>query len=151
MWERWDSWTAERGFQSPGMNSFNHYAYGAIGQWLYAAVAGIELDEDAPGGKRLRIAPRPGGGLTWARGELRTMYGRVESHWRIADGALTLKLSFPANAGAAVVLPASDPAAVTEGGAPLADAEGVANVRVEAGAVRCDVAAGEYEFRMPAG
>ena len=47
MWERWDGWTPEKGFNDAGMNSYNHYAYGAVGEWMYAVVAGIDLDPPA--------------------------------------------------------------------------------------------------------
>ena len=60
IWERWDGWTAERGFQSPLMNSFNHYALGAVGEWLYRFVLGIEPAPDAAGFGRLLIRPHPG-------------------------------------------------------------------------------------------
>ena len=86
IWERWDGWTAENGFQSSQMNSFNHYAYGAIGAWLYSTVAGIEIHPAAPGYKHIILRPQPGGGLTHARGELDTPFGQVLSDWQI-DGA----------------------------------------------------------------
>jgi alpha-L-rhamnosidase len=63
IWERWDGWTQEKGFQTPDMNSFNHYAYGAVGEWLYGTVAGLELDPAQPGYKHTMIQPHPGGGL----------------------------------------------------------------------------------------
>ena len=70
IWERWDGWTAHEGFQDPGMNSFNHYSLGSVGEWMYTVVAGIDLDPEVPGYKRFVLRPRPGGGLTHARGEL---------------------------------------------------------------------------------
>jgi alpha-L-rhamnosidase len=103
MWERWNSWTKERGFGDAGMNSFNHYAYGAIGEWLYATVAGIS--PAAPGFSRIRIAPIPGGGLTWARAELRTPHGLARSSWRRKGRRFTLDVLVPAGATADIVLP----------------------------------------------
>ena len=67
IWERWDGYTEQNGFQDPGMNSFNHYAYGAIGAWLYGTVAGIEVDPAQPGYKHTILRPQPGGGLTTPR------------------------------------------------------------------------------------
>ncbi|HET8631741.1 MAG TPA: family 78 glycoside hydrolase catalytic domain, partial [Thermomicrobiales bacterium] len=90
IWERWDGWTAERGFQDPGMNSFNHYALGAVGAWLYRAVAGIDTDPERPGYRHIVFHPRPGGGLTYARAELRSPYGPITSHWTIAGDTFTL-------------------------------------------------------------
>ena len=90
VWERWDGWTEENGFQDPVMNSFNHYAYGAIGDWLYRVVAGIEVDPDAPGYKRILIQPQPGGGLTYASASLDSMYGKIESKWTLEDNNFQL-------------------------------------------------------------
>src|SRR5215218_7557465 len=81
IWERWDGWTEENGFQDPGMNSFNHYSLGSVGEWLYRYVAGIDLGE--PGYGHIVIRPRPGGGLTYARGEYDSVRGRISSSWRI--------------------------------------------------------------------
>jgi len=103
IWERWDGWTHDRGFQSTGMNSFNHYAYGSIGEWLYSRVAGI-----APrraGYKHVHFAPTPGGKLTQARATLQTLYGEVSSAWTLSAGAFTLQVKVPANATATVQLP----------------------------------------------
>jgi alpha-L-rhamnosidase len=80
----------------PSMNSFNRYAYGAIGDWMYRVVAGIAIDEAAPGYKHILIQPRPGGGLTHASASLESMYGRVASGWEIADGKMTLRIEVPA-------------------------------------------------------
>jgi len=105
IWERWDGWTHDKGFQDAGMNSFNHYAYGAIGEWLYARLAGIELDPAAPGYKRIILRPMPGGGLTYARARLRSMHGLIESAWRIRNGRFRLEATIPPNTTATVHLP----------------------------------------------
>ncbi len=94
IWERWDGWTHDKGFQNPLMNSFNHYAYGAIGEWLYACVAGLDIDPSAPGYKRIVFHPHPGGGLTHARATLETMYGKVESAWKIRPGGKQTEYTF---------------------------------------------------------
>ena len=143
MWERWNSWSPDKGFGEVSMNSFNHYAYGAIGEWLYATVAGIGLDESAPGGRHLVIHPRPGGGLRWAKGSLRTMFGRVSTEWRRAGKRFTVKLTVPPNTAATVILPASR---ATESGRSLSRAEGVTDVRVKRGQLHCALAAGTYVF-----
>ena len=75
IWERWDGWTEDRGFQDPGMNSFNHYAYGSIGAWMYNTVAGIEIDPKQPGYKHSILRPQLGGSLSAACGEIKTVYG----------------------------------------------------------------------------
>jgi alpha-L-rhamnosidase len=105
IWERWDGWTHDKGFQDVGMNSFNHYAYGAIGMWLYQRVAGIDLDPDAPGYKRILLRPTPGEGLTHARATLDSIRGRIESAWRIEDGLFRWEVLVPANTVATAVPP----------------------------------------------
>jgi alpha-L-rhamnosidase len=105
IWERWDGIKKDGNFQDPGMNSFNHYAYGAIGLWMYGVVAGIRIDEAQPGYKHILIAPRPGGGLTYARASIDSVYGKVSSDWQIVDGKLKLKVEIPPNTTATVSLP----------------------------------------------
>ena len=72
IWERWDSLKPDGSFQDPGMNSFNHYAFGAVGEWMYRVVAGLEIDPDEPGYKHVIAQPRPGGGLTSAKVRVQT-------------------------------------------------------------------------------
>lgn len=105
IWERWDGIRPDSTFQTPGMNSFNHYAYGAIGDWLYRTVAGIR--EAAPGYKKILIAPLPGGHLTSASATLRSPYGVIRSTWKIANGTFRLEVDIPANTTAEVLLPDS--------------------------------------------
>jgi len=146
IWERWDGWTPDKGFQDPGMNSFNHYAFGAVGQWMYETAAGLGLDPDAPGGKHLVIRPRPGGGLTHAKAELMTMYGAAVSAWRLDGARLALTVTVPANATATVYVPCRDAEAVTEGGKALSEAEGVELIRSDQGVAVLKVGSGTYEF-----
>jgi alpha-L-rhamnosidase len=106
MWERWDAWTHDKGFSDTGMNSFNHYAFGAVGAWMYQTIAGVDLDEAQPAYKHILFRPRPGGGLTFARATLKSMYGAIESAWRIDDGQrFTLDVTVPPNTAASVFLP----------------------------------------------
>jgi len=146
IWERWDGYVEGRGFQNPGMNSFNHYALGAVGEWVYRTVVGISPDEQRPGYKRFTIHPRPGGGLTWAKGAYDSPRGRIASAWRIEKGAFSLEVTVPTNTSAMVHLPTTDPGAVTEGGAPVGKAAGVAPVGVENGAAVYRVGSGDYRF-----
>jgi alpha-L-rhamnosidase len=104
IWERWDSWSDSRGFQDPRMTSFNHYAYGAVGAWIYANLGGLSAAE--PGYKKLLVRPRPGGGVTWAKTALETPYGRAAVDWRTSDGGgLELDVTVPPNTTAEVWLP----------------------------------------------
>ncbi len=127
IWERWDGWTHDKGFQDAGMNSFNHYAYGAIGDWVYQRVAGIGLDEAKPGYKGIVLRPLPfGSGLTFAKAHLETVYGRVESAWQLDGETLTWNVTVPPNTTATAHFPAEVNAqTVTESGKPLTGTEGV--------------------------
>lgn len=147
IWERWDGWTHERGFQDPRMNSFNHYAYGAIGAWLYAVVAGIETDPDHPGFKHIILRPQPGGGLTFAKGVYQSPYGEIVSHWKVEEGVFDWHITIPPNTTATIHLPTAEPRQVTEGEVPLEQASGVTRLREEAGTVVCQVVPGSYHFR----
>jgi alpha-L-rhamnosidase len=146
IWERWDGWTHDRGFQDPSMNSFNHYAYGAIGAWLYAVVAGIDVDPERPGYKHIVMRPQPGGELTSASAELRSPYGLIRSAWTLRDGAFDWEVTVPANSTAMVYVPAAEGAEVREGDAPAAEAEGVRFLRREGGAAVYEVGSGSYRF-----
>lgn len=123
IWERWDGWTPENGFQSAEMNSFNHYAYGAIGAWLYQTVAGIEADPAQPGYKHIILQPQPGGGLTHARAEFDSVHGKLVSAWRLEDGQFTLDVTIPPNTTATVHLPVTEKQKVTMNGAAVSGAD----------------------------
>ena len=105
MWERWNSYSHEKGFGDAGMNSFNHYAYGAIGQWLYKDAASLWHDESAPGYKNIIFAPKLGGGLTCAKATKQTPYGLAESNWKIEGKNFIWKVRVPANSTASLALP----------------------------------------------
>ena len=125
IWERWDGIRPNGTFQDKGMNSFNHYAYGAIGEWLYRFVAGIEIDEKQPGYKHAVIQPLPGGGLTWAKASLLSPYGRIASSWEIRNASIRLEVEIPPNTTASVVLPPLKMENLMESGKPLTKAEGL--------------------------
>ena len=146
IWERWDGIKPDGSFQSPSMNSFNHYAYGAIGDWMYRVVAGIELDESVPGYKHILLQPHPGGGLTHASASVDSMYGRVSSGWTIAGGKLTVTIEVPANTTATVRLPKAKLEEVGGGGKLLAGRADVSHARQAGDAVVLDVGSGKYVF-----
>lgn len=108
IWERWDGIKPNGNFQTPDMNSYNHYAYGAIGDWMYRNIAGINSDPAAPGYKKINIIPKPGGGITSASASLNTPYGWVTSSWKIEGGLFKLDVQVPPNASAMVILPAAE-------------------------------------------
>jgi alpha-L-rhamnosidase len=105
IWERWDGIKPNGSFQTPDMNSYNHYAYGAIGDWMYRNMAGINPDIEAPGYKKIVIAPKPGRQISSVSAELDTPYGIVSSSWKIENGVFKLDVVIPANTTATVLLP----------------------------------------------
>jgi alpha-L-rhamnosidase len=116
IWERWDSWTKEKGFGDVGMNSYNHYAYGAVGDWLYAVVAGIDVDPKNPGYKHIIFRPQPGGELTYAKATLHSMYGAIVSDWKISKNKFSWKVVVPPNTTATIYLPGETKGKVVEAG-----------------------------------
>ena len=149
IWERWDGWTHEKGFQDPGMNSFNHYSLGSVGEWLYGTVAGIGLDPEQPGYKHIVIHPRPGGGLTFAKAEFQSIHGKIVSGWNNEKGEFRLNVVIPANTTADVYVPAKNADAVLEGGQAASKANSVTFVRMEEGAAVFAVGSGTYQFTAP--
>ncbi len=105
MWERWNSYSHEHGFGDAGMNSFNHYAYGAIGQWMVERIAGLAPDPEHPGYKHFYIQPRLGDPLTLAEAELQTPYGKAKSAWRQSSEGLIIEAMVPPNTTATLVVP----------------------------------------------
>jgi alpha-L-rhamnosidase len=107
IWERWDGYVEGRGFQDPTMNSFNHVAFGAVGEWMYSHILGIRLDENNPGYRRFIIRPCPGNKLDWARGSYHSINGLIEVAWKknVAEGKFILEINVPANTEATVILP----------------------------------------------
>jgi alpha-L-rhamnosidase len=146
MWERWNSINPDGSFGDASMNSFNHYAYGAVGDWMYQHVGGLRALE--PGYRRSAVSPTVGGGLISAEASLDTVYGTLASSWRQTGDGIELHVTVPVNTTAEVNVPADSRWAVTEGGAPAADVEGVRFLRVEAGAAVFEVGSGEYDFAV---
>jgi alpha-L-rhamnosidase len=114
IWERWDALREDGsvplealgGGSGASMVSFNHYAYGAVADWLHATVAGLRPDPDDPGYHHVVVEPRPGGGLTSASARLRTRYGDTSVAWALdGDGVLGVDVELPPNTAATVILP----------------------------------------------
>ena len=148
IWERWDGYVAGRGFQDPGMNSFNHYALGAVGEWMVRTILGIAPDEQRPGYEHIIIHPRPGGSLTRAKGSYDSVRGEISVHWRFEQGGWLLDVTIPPNATATVHLPARDIADVSESGAPVAFAPGVRYVETTERSMVFLVESGTYKFAV---
>ncbi len=146
IWERWDGIKPNGDFQSAGMNSFNHYAYGAIGDWMYRIMAGLDTDAAAPGYKSIRIKPYPGGGFSHAEAVLQTPYGRAASSWKIKNGKLSFRTEIPANTSATIYIPTTNPESVKENGSSLKEATGVTVSGAASGYVMVRVGSGVYSF-----
>lgn len=148
IWERWDGYVKGRGFQDPGMNSLNHWALGSVGEWLTRVVLGINPDPASPGYAHFTLAPRPGGGLTFARGNYRSVRGQIESAWRVEKGRTIYTFVVPPNTSASVRLQAPSLASITEGGQPLDRAAGVRQVAAASGEIVMEIGSGHYEFTV---
>ena len=149
MWERWDGIRPDGTFEDPSMNSFNHYAFGAVGDWMYRTIGGIDVDPAAPGYEHSLIAPRPGGGLTSARASVVTRYGLLASAWTLDGGTFTLDVTVPPNTSSAVTLWGTTVDQVREGGRLLAGDAGVRSVTQRGADVIVEVGSGEYRFTSP--
>ena len=146
MWEHWDSILEDGSFWSRDMNSFNHYAYGSVGEWMYKVVAGLRPDEARPGFKHSLIAPKPGGQLTFARIALETLYGPVRTGWEQTADGMILRAEIPANTTATIVLPGASLERVLLDGRPVEAQPGVQSVSQGSEGVLVEVGSGKYEF-----
>jgi alpha-L-rhamnosidase len=150
MWERWDGIRPDSSFEDPGMNSFNHYAFGAVGDWMYRNIGGIDVDPAGPGYRRARIAPRPGGGVTGASASLDTDYGRLASAWKIARDSFLLEVTIPANTSAEITLWDTKLDLAREGGLPLDRAlPGLRAARQQGNNIVLEMGSGSYRFAVP--
>ena len=147
IWERWNGIRPDSTFEPASMNSFNHYAYGAIGDWMYRVVAGLDTYDDAPGYKHIKIQPHVGGGLTNASVVLETYYGRVISGWKTEGDKFVSVIEIPANTTATVFLPVSNADLITENGSPLS--KDIQVVKGEDGKVVLKLGSGKYHLEMP--
>ena len=164
IWERWDSYTKDGGFNKHewNMNSFNHYSYGVVSEWMFRRVAGIEADEAQPGFKHFFLMPTPDDRTYFPAGQERITsvkathesgYGLIGSEWqRGDDGRISYQATVPANTTATLYLPLlSENDEITEGGKALEEAEGVTFKGIEDGKAVIELESGSYEFSMEAG
>lgn len=150
IWERWNSIQPDGSFGPVDMNSFNHYAYGAVADWMHQNIAGIRIAE--PGYRKSVIAPRPGGGLTSGQGTLRTVYGTLSSAWQQGPGGLTVNVTVPVNTTAEVRIPSDGAYQVTEGGTAPAGRPGIRSVTYDEtdSTTVITVGSGTYAFKAAA-
>ncbi|NOU92330.1 Bacterial alpha-L-rhamnosidase [Paenibacillus sp. LMG 31456] len=147
MWEHWDGIKADGSFWSDNMNSFNHYAYGAIGDWLYQVVAGIDTDHKQAGYKHIHIRPKAGYGFDYVKAGYESIYGEIRSEWILAaDGKMTVNITIPPNTSATVQLTDARLESLKEGEASVLAAEGIHVREQTAEGVTMLVGSGSYQF-----
>jgi alpha-L-rhamnosidase len=151
IWERWDGWTPEQGFQDPGMNSFAHYSFGAVGEWMFRYVAGIDMLE--PGYAKVLLQPRIVGELTRVDAQYDSIRGRIASSWRLEEGEqgrrLLLQVEIPANTKAELRLPGVSDLDIREGDAPLRESPGIDVLTATKSALVMELGSGRYRFSLP--
>ena len=155
IWERWNSYTIATGFGDPGMNSFNHYSYGAVSEWMFRFMAGIETDENTPGFKHFVLQPRPdtrdvpdNEKITNVKTEYGSYYGKIKSAWeRQADGNYRYSITVPANTTATLYLPKCNNAiCVTQNGIKAENTAGVMSFTNENDRFVLELESGNYVF-----
>ena len=146
IWERWDGQKTDSTFQDAGMNSFNHYAYGAIGDWMYRVSAGIEIL--APGYRQILIQPHPVRRLDYARAVFESPYGTIASGWERKEGRIIVTVKIPCNTSATIMLPAASLSDITEGGKPVALNTAYRSSAASEGWVRLEAGSGDYTFEI---
>jgi alpha-L-rhamnosidase len=142
IWERWNSYTIENGFADVRMNSFNHYSFGSVGEWMFRYMAGIEIDDASPGYRHLILQPNPGPGIDWLKCGYRSIKGDIVSNWkRTAGGKILYDIIVPANVTARITLqtPNGSPAKLGEGASPVSYGDGKTVV---------DLLPGKYSFEV---
>ncbi len=155
IWERWNSYTKDKGFggaQNAEMNSFAHYSFGAVCEWMFSQLAGIQ--SDGPGYRRIIIRPTPPSPgsnpdqapIDWVRAHYDSIHGRIASAWKVEGERFRLELALPANTTATVYVPARAAASVTENGHLLEQSPGVRFLRMEGNRAVLTVGSGSYQF-----
>ena len=146
IWERWDGQKPDSTFQDAGMNSFNHYAYGAIGDWMYRVSAGIETLK--PGYRHLLIQPHPVKTLDYSKASFESSCGTIASGWERKDGKIIVRVKIPVNAKATIMLPVDNPDKILESGKTLSLNRNLSNIRIVNNKTAIDSGSGDYIFEF---
>lgn len=152
IWERWNSYTIEDGFGNAKMNSFSHYAFGAVCEWMFQSLVGI--DTDGPGYKHIALRPGPPSAgsnpdhepINWVKAEYDSVRGKIAVEWKQSPDSFDYKVTIPANTTAMLYLPVSSLANVTEGGKLLNNATGVSSHGMEGTRAKLALDSGTYHF-----
>jgi alpha-L-rhamnosidase len=143
IWEHWDGLKPDGTMWSADMNSFNHYAYGAICDWVFSTLGGLDTDRTKVGFARSIIHPCPGGGITWAETKYESGYGQLALRWEISGGNITITVTVPPNTRSEVTLPQAEPGPIN--GVAFAKAAGGRRAAV------AELGSGTYSFTYPFG
>jgi alpha-L-rhamnosidase len=138
IWEHWDGIRPDGTMWSPDMNSFNHYAYGAVGEWIYRVCAGIEIDEKKPGYSHIIFQPHIGGKLTFVQGRYESIYGTIRSEWSVNGNEITVAFRVPVNTTATIYLDQCE---------EMIEADGV-EFQPKKGNFIGEVGSGDYQIRV---
>lgn len=144
IWERWNGWTPDKGFADPSMNSFAHYAFGAVGQWMFENIGGIK--NKSAGFKEIIIQPKIGGNLEYAKTSFVSIHGRIATGWKIDADTFVLNVTIPANTTAFVYVPTIDVESILIDGLKVDDTKYVKFLRIEDNAAVYMVDSGNYSF-----
>jgi alpha-L-rhamnosidase len=145
IWERWGGMHPDSTFEPASMNSFNHYAYGAIGDWMYRSVVGIDNEDGSVGYKKIRIKPYVVDSLKNAGAYLDTYYGRISNSWRIDGSSIHMEATVPANTTAVVYFPSEKNVRLNE--KKEFSGPGIKFLRIESGYTVFEVGSGTYRFQ----
>ncbi|PFO06312.1 alpha-L-rhamnosidase [Bacillus sp. AFS076308] len=147
VWEHWDSIKQDGSFWSDQMNSFNHYAYGSIGNWMYKVIAGLDMDASSPAYKRIKIEPKFASlSFTYAKAAYESLYGKILSSWLLTDKEVVMEVEIPVNTTAEILLPNARLSEVLEGNKPLVSGDIHYYMETLEG-VQLTVGSGVYHFR----
>ncbi|MFW6006511.1 MAG: family 78 glycoside hydrolase catalytic domain [Halanaerobiales bacterium] len=152
IWEHWDGIKEDGSFWSDDMNSFNHYAYGSIGDWLYRIVGGINPDIENPGFKKINIKPHPGSlnkGFNYAEVSHQSMYGNISCKWKKVkeNNAIQIKVEIPENTSATVILPGARQETLTEADQVISeDIPGINKLKEKENRIEMKLGSGCYNF-----
>jgi alpha-L-rhamnosidase len=152
IWERWNSYTKENGFASTAMNSFSHYSFGAVCEWMFQSLAGIDTNE--AGYKHIILRPGPPSAdsnpdhepINWVKAEYDSIRGRIKSSWKKTTSRFEYNVTIPANTTGILYLPADKASNVTESGMKLSRAEGVKIISEKDDLIEIELASGSYHF-----
>lgn len=151
IWERWNSYTKESGFGDVSMNSFNHYSYGAVAEWMYGYMAGIMYDIEQPGFKHIILQPEPDQEIGYANCAYESEYGTIASNWKYDKGSFVYDATVPANTSATIYVPVEDDKIVTVNGKQQSEvttaADGIRYLKTENGKAVFEAVSGSYQFK----